>query len=157
MGIRVDGSEGTDGMTQDEPDGDEGHGMDAAHAKAGVQQGVMMHGAAGARGGHYHCMAEGCDYFSRDKGNMGRHAAAKHKHGMTGSAGADPSSSAQPSSAAPGSTAAAPSSTPNHGMLGGAMAEIRRRYTAAGTAGGMDTDAHYMGGSSSYVTGDARK
>jgi hypothetical protein len=103
-------------------------------------------------------MAEGCDYFSRDKGNMGRHAAAKHNHGMVGSAGADPSSSASSSSMAPGSSKATPSSSPDaHGALGGSMAEIRRRFTAAGTVGGMDTGEHYMGGSSSYVTGDARK
>lgn len=98
MGINLDGSQGTDGMGSKNK-----HGMDAGHSRAAVPLGQMAHGADQARGGHYHCMAEGCDYKTRDKMKMNRHAGQKKRHSM-GSSTAQPSSDSTPSSAAEGSS-----------------------------------------------------
>jgi hypothetical protein len=92
MGVNLDGSEGTEGMG-------------GGHEKAGKEMGRMTHGVGSAKGGWYHCIAEGCDYRGRDKGHGMRHASHKNKHGV-GSTTGKASTTADSSTPANGSSGA---------------------------------------------------
>lgn len=84
--------------------------VDLKHRTAGVEAGRLGHGMGKARGGTYHCLADGCPYYSRSKSNMKRHATAKNRqHGM-GSSPSDASSSSMGSSSGMSSTSGLPSS-----------------------------------------------
>lgn len=93
---------------------------DRGHTQAGVEKGRTMHGMGACRGGHYHCMGDGCSYVTRSKDSMSRHAAAANrKHGMTSMGGSSASSA---SSGSFGSSVSTPSSSAmgssqSHGMM----------------------------------------